>query len=149
MHFVWATSKLVNQQLTLPRRHSQLDAVASLPLLPACVFIIRETVRHPTHFLLGKFVREPNCSWTGAFVNRGSTVDVFDGSPSSYFFFPENLHDIPADWGSTWHSTCCTHLSTGWQPPAWAPVCLTAKRICLFRNPAFLWTMAVRGSYRH
>jgi hypothetical protein len=25
-------------------------------------------------FLLGKFVREPNCSWTGAFVNRGSTV---------------------------------------------------------------------------
>jgi hypothetical protein len=26
------------------------------------------------HFLLGKFVCEPNCWWTGAFVNRGPTV---------------------------------------------------------------------------
>jgi hypothetical protein len=58
----------VNQQLTLPRRYSQLAAVASL------------RVRNPRHrsssetFLLGKFIREPNCSWTGEFVNRGSTL---------------------------------------------------------------------------
>jgi hypothetical protein len=37
-------------------------------------------VRNPRHrsssetFLLWKFVREPNCSWSGAFVNRGSSV---------------------------------------------------------------------------
>jgi hypothetical protein len=53
--------------------HSRADTL-TLPLLPACVFVIRDTVRHPRCILLGKFVREPNCSWTGAFVNRGSTV---------------------------------------------------------------------------
>jgi hypothetical protein len=31
------------------------------PLLPACVFVIRDTVRHPRRFL-GKFVREPDFS---------------------------------------------------------------------------------------
>jgi hypothetical protein len=45
-----------------------------MPLLPACVFVIRDTVSSSETFLLGKFVREPNSSWTGAFVNRGSTV---------------------------------------------------------------------------
>jgi hypothetical protein len=41
-------------------------------------------VRNPRHrsssetFLFGKFVREQGRSWTGAFVNRGSTVLVFD-----------------------------------------------------------------------
>jgi hypothetical protein len=44
------------------------------PLLPACVFVTRDTVRHPRRFLFGKFVREPICSWWQAFVNRGSTV---------------------------------------------------------------------------
>jgi hypothetical protein len=46
----------------LPRWYSQLAAVASL------------RVRNPRRFLLGKFVREPTCSWIGAFVNRGPTV---------------------------------------------------------------------------
>jgi hypothetical protein len=32
------------------------------PLLPACVFVIRDTVRHLRRFLFGKFVREPICS---------------------------------------------------------------------------------------
>jgi hypothetical protein len=31
-------------------------------LLPACVFVTRDTIRHPRHFLFGKFVREPICS---------------------------------------------------------------------------------------
>jgi hypothetical protein len=32
------------------------------PLLPACVFVTRDTVRHPRRFLFGKFAREPICS---------------------------------------------------------------------------------------
>jgi hypothetical protein len=32
------------------------------PLLPACLFVTRGTVRHPRSFLFGKFVREPICS---------------------------------------------------------------------------------------
>jgi hypothetical protein len=31
-------------------------------LLPACVFLKRDTVRHPRSILFGKFVREPICS---------------------------------------------------------------------------------------
>jgi hypothetical protein len=31
-------------------------------LLPACVFVTRDTVRHPRGFCFGKFVREPICS---------------------------------------------------------------------------------------
>jgi hypothetical protein len=53
--------------------HSRADTL-SLPLLPACVFVIRDTIHHPGRFLLGKIVRVSNCSWTGVFVNRGSTV---------------------------------------------------------------------------
>jgi hypothetical protein len=33
----------------------------SQPLLPACVFVTRDTVRHPRLFFYGKFVREPIC----------------------------------------------------------------------------------------
>jgi hypothetical protein len=29
------------------------------PLMLACVFVTRDTVRHPRRFLFGKFVREP------------------------------------------------------------------------------------------
>jgi hypothetical protein len=47
------------------------------PLLPACVFVTRDTIRHPRRFLFGKVVREPICSWREAFVNRGSTVVSF------------------------------------------------------------------------
>jgi hypothetical protein len=43
-------------------------------MLTACVFVTRDTVRHPRRFLFGKFVRKPNCSWSEAFVNRGLTV---------------------------------------------------------------------------
>jgi hypothetical protein len=33
------------------------------PLLPACVFVTRDTARQPRRFFLfGKFVREPICS---------------------------------------------------------------------------------------
>jgi hypothetical protein len=34
-------------------------------LLPACVFVTRDTVCQPRHFLFGKFVRELNCSRRG------------------------------------------------------------------------------------
>jgi hypothetical protein len=30
-------------------------------LLPACLFVTRDTVRHPRHFLFRKFVHEPIC----------------------------------------------------------------------------------------
>jgi len=43
-------------------------------VLTACVFVTRDTVRHPRRFEFRKFVREPNCSWSEAFVNRGLTV---------------------------------------------------------------------------
>jgi hypothetical protein len=32
------------------------------PLLSACVFVTRDTVRHPRHFMFGKFVHELICS---------------------------------------------------------------------------------------
>jgi hypothetical protein len=48
------------------------------PLLPACVFVTRDTVRHPIRFFFfRKFVRELICSWWEAFVNRGTTVNRF------------------------------------------------------------------------
>jgi hypothetical protein len=37
-------------------------AACRQPLLPACVFVTRDTVRHPRRFFFGKFVREPICS---------------------------------------------------------------------------------------
>ena len=43
-------------------------------MLTACVFVTRDTVRHPRRFVFGKFVRKPNYSWSEAFVNRGLTV---------------------------------------------------------------------------
>jgi hypothetical protein len=53
--------------------YSRADTL-SLPLLPACVFVIRDTVRHPRLFARNI------CSRTGAFVNRGSTVSVAEHS---------------------------------------------------------------------
>ena len=43
-------------------------------VLTACVFVTRDTVRHPRRFVFGKFVRKPSCSCSEAFVNRGLTV---------------------------------------------------------------------------
>ena len=34
----------------------------SFSFLTACVFVTRDTVRHPRRFVFGKFVRKPNCS---------------------------------------------------------------------------------------
>jgi len=33
-------------------------------ILTACVFLTRDTVRHPRRLVFGKFVLKPNCSWT-------------------------------------------------------------------------------------
>ena len=43
-------------------------------MLTACMFVTRDTVRHPIRFVSGKFVRKPNCSRSEAFVNRGLTI---------------------------------------------------------------------------
>jgi hypothetical protein len=58
----------------------------SLPLLPACVFIIRDTVRHPRHRSSSEtFFARKICLWTGAFVKRGSTVlCIAVGQQSAY-----------------------------------------------------------------
>jgi hypothetical protein len=52
---------------------SSTDTVS---LLPACVFITQDTVRHLRRFLFRKFVREPICLWWKAFMNQRSTVFV-------------------------------------------------------------------------
>ena len=66
---------------TLLQTHWASVALKSCPVwfvfvyvLTACVFVTRDTVRHPRRFVFGKFVRKPNCSWSEAFVNRGLTV---------------------------------------------------------------------------
>jgi hypothetical protein len=55
-------------------------------LLPACMFITRDTVCHPRCFLFRKFVHEPICLWWEAFVNRGSTI--YCKSFTGRFIFP-------------------------------------------------------------
>ena len=45
-------------------------------MLTACVFVTRNTVRHPRRFVFGIFDRKPNCSWSEAFENRGLTVQA-------------------------------------------------------------------------
>jgi hypothetical protein len=84
------------QGCVLRERYTATDALPPIlpacrqPLLPACVFVTGDTVRHLRRFLFGKFVRderrwwtdllvmrgvrEPICSWWEAFVNRGYTV---------------------------------------------------------------------------
>ena len=46
-------------------------------MLTACVFVTRDTVRHPRRFVFGKFVLKPNCSGSEAFVNRGLIVCIY------------------------------------------------------------------------
>jgi len=46
-------------------------------VLTACVFVTRDTVRHPRRFVFGKLVHKTNCSWSEAFVNRGLTVSTY------------------------------------------------------------------------
>jgi hypothetical protein len=65
------------QRCVMSKRYTATDALPPIlpacrqPLLPTCVFVTRDSVRHPRRFLFGKFVREPICSWWEAFVNRG------------------------------------------------------------------------------
>jgi hypothetical protein len=78
--------------------HSRAD---TLSLSPTAVSSLR--VRNPRHrsssetVLLGKFVRELNRSWTGAFVNRGSSVISIDSRyikfPKYNFIFSDHRHD--------------------------------------------------------
>jgi hypothetical protein len=57
------------QGCVLSERYTATDALPLIlpacrqPLLPACVFVTRDTVHHPRLFS-GKVVREPICSWT-------------------------------------------------------------------------------------
>jgi hypothetical protein len=60
-------------------------------MLTACVFVTRDTVRHPRRFVFGKFVHKPNCSWSEAFVNRGLTVYL-------YIWLPINLYTLLCFW---------------------------------------------------
>jgi len=90
--FEWTKA---TQQLTLspigvadsgyfPLDHSSTNtADADTPayrstMLTACVFVTRDTLRHPRRYVFGKFVRKPNCSWSEAFVNGGLTVFHYD-----------------------------------------------------------------------
>jgi hypothetical protein len=70
------------QGCVLSESYTATDALPSIlpachqSLLPACAFVTRDTIRHLRLFL-GKFVREPICSWWAEFMNRGSAVCVF------------------------------------------------------------------------
>jgi hypothetical protein len=58
----------IEQGCVLSESYTATDALPPIlpacrqPLLPACVFVTRDTVRHPRRFLFGKFIREPICS---------------------------------------------------------------------------------------
>jgi hypothetical protein len=62
--------------------HSRADTL-SLPPLPACVFVIRETVRHPRRFFcsenlfVNRNVREQGRSWTEAPLYLISSIFLF------------------------------------------------------------------------
>jgi hypothetical protein len=59
------------QGCVLSESYTATDALSPIlpacrqPLLPACVFVTRHTVRHPRRFFFRKI-----CSWWEAFVNR-------------------------------------------------------------------------------
>jgi hypothetical protein len=61
----------VTQQLTLFHPYSQLVANRCCRLTCSLLETLFVT---KTFFFFGKFVREPICSWSEAFVNQGSTV---------------------------------------------------------------------------
>ena len=68
-------SLLTSKPMFLPRILPTLILPAyRSTMLTACVFVTRDTVRHPRRFVFGKLVRKPNCSWSKAFVNRSLTV---------------------------------------------------------------------------
>jgi hypothetical protein len=52
------------QECVLSECYTATDALPPIlpacrqPLLPACVFVTRDTIRHPRRFLFGKFVRD-------------------------------------------------------------------------------------------
>jgi hypothetical protein len=52
------------QRCVLSESYTTTDALPPIllacrqPLLPACMFVTRDTVRHPRGFLFGKFVRD-------------------------------------------------------------------------------------------
>jgi hypothetical protein len=54
----------------LSENYTATDALSPIlpacrqPLLPACLFVTRDTVRHPRLFFFGKFVRDESRSWT-------------------------------------------------------------------------------------
>jgi hypothetical protein len=58
------------QGCELSESYTATDAVPPIlpvcrqPLLPVCVFVTRDTVRHPRRFLFGKFVGDERRSWT-------------------------------------------------------------------------------------
>jgi hypothetical protein len=58
------------QGYVLSERYTATDALPPIlpacrqPLLPACVFVTRDTVRHPRLILFGKFVGDERRSWT-------------------------------------------------------------------------------------
>jgi hypothetical protein len=65
---------VLNESYTTTNALPPILPACGQPLLPACVFVTRDTVRHLRLFIFGKFVLELIRSWWEAFVNRGSTV---------------------------------------------------------------------------
>jgi hypothetical protein len=53
--------------------------------LTACVFVIRDTVRHPRRFVFAKFVRKLNCSCFQGF--REMRVDCIFKNDKNYYYY--------------------------------------------------------------
>ena len=99
----WRRKWKVVRKWNVPAYHSTM--------LTACVFVTRDTVRHPRRFVFGKFVRKPNCSWSEAFVNRGLTLrtdawcPVVQFTGCKIYIIPPTVSSHPVLWSGcpvTW-----------------------------------------------
>jgi hypothetical protein len=53
---------VLSESYTITDALSPILPACRQPSLSTCMFVTRDTVRHPRCFLFGKFVREPICS---------------------------------------------------------------------------------------
>jgi hypothetical protein len=106
--------------------HSRADTL-SLPLLPVCVFAIRDAVRHPRLFA------RKTCSWTELFVNRGVREPRFH---CTRIYDISTLRvKITVLWGATPCSLVCTVHRPGGKAINCACVRFMMKSTCWLSSP--------------
>jgi hypothetical protein len=78
----------------LSESYTATDALPSIlpacrqPLLLACVFVNRDTIRHPRLFFFGKFVRDERRSWTDVplYINFATTFNMLPIAKQQQYF---------------------------------------------------------------